>query len=174
MSPIPSHLENVLFPVGDENDEHYVRGTTRCSCGCERFSIKIYANTENGYPQVCNYQDGYALVIKFLCKECGKEFLIFDMSKHGWNGFVCHDGITVPDEELKTWHCPKCSCGNHTAQIGIASQGKQDFIEESGLADGETEFNENDWVNAFDWITIGLKCVECGHDDERWIDYETM
>jgi len=171
---MPTHLKNILIPIGDENNEFDVHGIIRCSCGHECFSVKIYANTENGYPQVCKYQDGYAFVIKVHCKECGKEYFILDMSQHGWNGLVCHDGLTVPDEELKIWNCPKCGRDTHTVETTIVSQGKQHFIEESGIADGETEFDENDWVDAFEWITIGLKCTNCRHEDKKWIDYETM
>lgn len=174
MLPIPTHLKNIFVPIGDENNEFNVDGIIRCQCGCECFHIKIYADTENGYPQVCEYNGNYALVIKAVCKDCGKEHLIFDSSKHGWNGFVCHDGITVPDEELISWNCPKCNYHIHNIGISISSQGKQDFIDESGISDGEIDLIENDWVNAFDWITIGLKCFDCGHDDEKWIDYETM
>lgn len=174
MLPIPTHLEKSLIPMGNENNELHVDGIIRCSCGCESFHIKIYAGTENGYPQVCRYEDGYAFVVKAVCMDCGNEHLIFDDSKHGWNGFVCRDGVSVPDDELKKWNCQKCGCDIHNIEIGINSQGKDDFINESGIADGETEFNENDWINAFDWITIGLKCLNCGHDDENWVDYETM
>ena len=174
MLPMPTHLENTLIPMGDKNNEFRVDGVIRCSCGYECFHVKIYANTEKGYPQVCKYQDGYALVIRVVCMDCGKEYLVFDDSKHGWNGFICRDGVTVPEDKLKSWNCPKCSCDIHHVEVGIRSQGKEDFIDEIGIADGVTEFNESDWVNAFEWITIGLKCFNCGHDEEEWIDYETM
>jgi len=105
---------------------------------------------------------------------CIKEFLIFDDSKHGWNGFVCHDGVTAPDNELKPWGCLKCTGDIHSVKICIMSQGKQDFIEEVGIVNEESEFSENDWVEAFEWITIGLTCFGCGYGDKKWIDYETM
>ena len=174
MLPIPTHLRDTFIPIGDEKNENHVDGIIRCLCGYECFHIKIYADTGNGYPQVCKYSEGYALIVKAICKDCGKEYLIFDNSKHGWNGFVCHYGADVPDKELKSWNCPKCSCVIHNIEISIDSQGKQDFIDESGIADGGADFKEDDWVNAFEWITIGLKCFGCGHDDEKWIDYETM
>ena len=174
MLPIPKHLKDILVPVGDENSENCVNGFLRCSCGCECFHIKIFANIENGYPQVCEYKDDYAFMIKIVCMDCAKEYLIFDKSKHGWDGFVCHDGVSVPDDELKSWQCPKCANDIHRINICIMSQGKQDFIDETGIADGESEFSENEWIEAFEWITIGLSCYGCGHSDETWVDYETM
>lgn len=174
MLPIPTHLEKILIPMGDENTEFHVDGCIRCSCGCESFHIKVYANITKGYPQVMEYGDGFAFVVKVICADCGKEHLIFDDNKHGWDGFVCHAGVEVPDNKLKSWKCPDCGCDVHEIRVSISSQGKDDFIEESGIADGDSTFNEDDWVNAFEWITIGLKCHHCGHDDERWIDYETM
>ena len=174
MLPIPKHLKDILIPMGEENCETRVHGVIRCSCGYEIFHVPIFANTENGFPQVCKHQDSYALVIKAMCKDCAKGYLIFDDSKHGWNGFVCNQGVTVADDELKQWQCPKCSCDIHNIEICIMSQGRQDFIDKAGIADGETEFSEDDWIEAFEWITIGLNCYGCGHSDERWIDYETM
>ena len=55
--------------------------------------------------------------------------------------------------------------------VSISSQGKDDFIDETEDTD---EFSPDDWIEAFEWITIALKCCECEHEDNSWIDYETM
>jgi len=162
------------MPIGDENDEFQVSGAIRCSCGSERFHILIYADTENGYPQVRDYKGDTALVIKAVCTDCEKDYFLFDAAQHGWNSFACPEGISVPDEELESWSCPKCSGESFHIEMKISSQGKEDFIDETGIAGGESDFEEADWVNAFSWIVIGLKCSACGHTDEEWIDYETM
>ena len=174
MLPIPKHLQDILSPTGEENSELQVSGIIRCACGCESFYTKIFASTDKGYPQVCEYGEGYALVIKAVCTSCKKEFLIFDKSLHGWNGFVCGDGINVPDEKLFVWNCSKCGRGIHNMEIWIQSQGRQDFIDESGIADGDDTFNADDWAEAFGWITISLACCGCGSINKNWIDYETM
>lgn len=174
MHPIPKHLKDVLEPVGEENSEKYVKGIVRCTCACECFHIKVFADIAESFTQIREYKGGYALVVAAVCKNCGKEYLIFDISKHGWDGFVCHYGTSVPDHRLKSWHCPKCGNDSYKMKISIISRGKKDFIEEAGINDGETEFREDDWVEAFEWITIGLICSRCGHRDKRWIDCETM
>ena len=173
MLPIPKHLKGVFVPIGEANNEYFVKGAVRCLCGCENFSMSFFANVEKGIPCVCEYKDDYALVVKIECNDCSNEYVIFDMSKHGWNGFVCHDGISVPDDELKLWECPKCANGSHNLEICIGSNGKQDFIDETSIADGETEFSEDEWVEGFESINIKLKCCGCGHSDDNWT-YETM
>ena len=173
MLPIPKHLKDILVPTGEENNENCVKGTVQCSCGCESFSMKFFADDDYEPPCVCEYKNDYALMVKVRCGDCDREHLIFDISKHGWNGFVCHEGISVPDDELKSWKCRKCT--NHTQhlEICIRSNGKQDFIEETGIVDGETEFSEDEWTEGFGSICIKLQCIECGHSDNDWI-YETM
>ena len=174
MFPIPNHLKDILIQTGNKNNENRVDGIIRCSCSQESFHIKVFADTRNGFPQVCKYAGDYALVVEAVCMDCGKPQLLFDKSKHGWDGFVCHDGVSVPTEELKSWNCSKCDCDIHNIGICLLSQGKEDFIDETGISDGETEFSEDDWVEAFEWITIDLNCYGCGCNDKKWIDYETM
>ena len=172
--PMPTHLKDILIPTGNKNSELHVEGAVKCSCGCENFHITIYADTEKGYPVVCGYNDSYALIVKAVCMDCRRKHLIFDSNKHGWNGFVCHEDVEVPDEKLVRWNCTKCGCDTHGIKLGINSHGKQDFIDESGIADGDSDFSEDDWVNAFDWITIDINCFKCMRHDKKWIDFETM
>ena len=108
-----------------------------------------------------------------MCIDCEKNHLIFDLSKHGWDGFVCGNYLSVPDDELKLWQCPKCANNNHKLGVLIRSNGKRDFIEESGIADGEVTFSEDEWTEAFGYIVIQLKCCSCEHSDDSWA-YETM
>ena len=172
MLPIPKHLKDILVPMGEGNDEYCVSGVIRCLCGCESFRMKYFADVKEGIPYISVYKDNEALMIKTICNDCAKEYLIFDISKHGWNGFVCHDGLSVPDDELKPWQCPKCANSNLNMGIAIESNGKQDFIEETGIGDGKTDFSEDEWTEAFSSIGCELKCCGCGFSDD-WT-YETM
>ena len=167
--PIPTHLKEIFIPLGDKNSEFHANGMVRCSCGYEHFQIKLVADIEDGIPMYGG------IIIKSICNDCKKEYILFDDNKHGWNGFVCcHDDDDVPvsDSELKEWNCSQCQHCNYNVEISIISKGIEDFYEEARIADGEGDFKISDWVNAFSSITISLECADCG-DKYLW-DYETM
>ena len=103
---------------------------------------------------------------------CKKEFVLFDSGKHGWNGFVCGDDFLDREKPLKQILCSKCRKKVFGITLHISSQGKEDFAEECMSYDDA--FSLDDWVNAFEWITISLSCAECGHSDKNWLDLETM
>ena len=54
----------------------------------------------------------------------------------------------------------------------IASQGKEDFMTE--CAANDPRFTEEDWVDAFEWLTVSVHCPDCGYTDAHWVEYETM
>ena len=155
--PIPRHLQPYFKVVGEENDEFRVDGIIDCLCGYEQFEV-----WENNDRQV----------IKLVCKHCGKEFLLFDSGKHGWDGFVCHSDYNDRSLPFEKNVCPKCEKDSFLIKVYISSQGKQDFIEECIYHDDS--FSEEDWVDGFEWITIGITCTACSYDEEDWVDLETM
>ena len=170
--PIPTHLKDIFYATGNKNCESYVCGKIICSCKCGCFKVRIYAEEVNGSPYIREYKDGYAMVVKASCEGCEKEHLILDISKHGWDGFICREGVTVPDEELSLRSCPKCGCENHSIEICIHSDGKADFIDEIADCSLSDDFDEDDWVDAFGCMGIGLKCLGCGRNYSYLIDYE--
>ena len=173
MLPIPKHLRDIFVLEGENNDEFQASGIIRCDCGSGNFRIKFFADTSEGFLRVCEYEDDYALIIKADCNGCGKGYFIHDASRNGWDGFVCGGGVSVPNEELASWLCPKCGGDNQGMSVTIRSEGRQDFIEEAGIADGDDTFDADDWAEAYSSISIGLKCP-CGYKDNNWIDHETM
>ena len=58
-------------------------------------------------------------------------------------------------------------------EILIRSEGKQDFIEETGIADGDTEFSEDEWIEGFGSIDIKLTCSDCGYVDDIDVPIKT-
>lgn len=155
--PIPKHLQTILVPIGEENSEFEVTGKIKCSCGCESFEV-----SESNDKQI----------VKAICKKCKKEFVLFDNGKHGWNGFVCRDDFLDREMPFKQFVCSECEENAFEITIRIHSQGKEDFEEE--CLSNDDSFILEDWVNAFDWITVSLCCIKCGLIDKDWLDLETM
>lgn len=87
--PIPKHLKKIIIQIGDNNNESHMDGVVRCTCGCETFLISVFGGNNGKDICVGEYERDYALIVKATCMDCDKNNLIFDMSKHGWNGYVC-------------------------------------------------------------------------------------
>lgn len=91
--PVPTHLKDILFPIGNDNNEFEVTGEIQCSCGNEYFEI---------------WESNEQLIVKVICKQCKKEFVIFDSGRHGWNGFVCGDDFLNRELPYNKYHCSSC------------------------------------------------------------------
>lgn len=110
MYPIPRHLLEIFKVNTEKSSEYDLEGKINCTCGCDKFGISTYAEYDKeGNPHVHKYKGDYAFVVKCICKDCQKEWLLFDLSKHGFEGFLWHEGAEVPDSELEKYHCRKCS-----------------------------------------------------------------
>lgn len=156
MYPIPKHLQPYLIPEeGENNCEFQVTGTIRCTCGCDRFTVS-------------ESNDG--MLAKLHCPDCGKEILLFDAGKHGWDGFVCHTDPVDRTQPMWEAVCDNCREGVFRVSVWISSQGKEDYLKECGGEDVEPE----NWTEAFEWIQASLTCVRCGTEIENWLDFETM
>ncbi|MCM1164858.1 MAG: hypothetical protein NC299_01505 [Lachnospiraceae bacterium] len=107
MCKLPKHLEKILRV--SEHDKTTMSGRIVCECGCEKFGVKYFGEemNEDGeeYPVLtaAEFDEKTALAVKAVCAECGMERLLFDFAKHGYDGLICGDGISVPDTELKTF-----------------------------------------------------------------------
>lgn len=171
--PVPRHLINIFQADADFCNEYNLEGKICCDCGCSNFKIKLYADTDSeNFPHVSKYKDNYALTVRLVCKECRKEWLLFDMSRHGYNGYVCHEGVAVPDSELKEYTCSGCNENTFEINVGIEVEDKEQFIKD--VVDFEPDrYHEEDYVDAFDWINIDIKCCCCREWIKGWINFET-
>ncbi len=174
MLPIPKHLKGILLPTGTANNEFEVTGKLVCECGNDHVSVHLLGNTANYFEEkvvkVIEVNGNYFLIIKIECIKCLKEHLVFDNDYHGWNGFVCGgDSRKIPRPPTSVFKCIGCNNSDHGMTLRINSQGQEDFIEEGGEG-----YDKNDWIEAFSWITIRLKCNICSEKNEEWISYETM
>lgn len=173
MLPIPRHLLKIFQVDPVRSNEHNLEGSICCSCGSKCFEIIIFADLDkNNFPHVGKYEGDYALLIKAICKDCKREWLLFDMSKHGYDGYVCHDGITVPDSGLMQYACAECKGRYFEIIMGLEVEDKEQFIEEV-VEEEPDHFSEEDYVDAFNWITIDIKCLCCEKWMKGWLDFET-
>ena len=174
MLPIPKHLEKILKVNELNNSEFEVTGKILCSCGCEDFAMKYVGDTSEYDTEkvikVIEIEENYYLIFKLECVKCKIVHLIFDNDFHGRNGFVCGElSKELERPQTQTWKCIKCDNTNHKVIVKINSAGKEDFIEET-----EGDFDGNDWIEAFSWITISIECRSCNEKNKEWISYETM
>ncbi|MFG6377467.1 MAG: hypothetical protein K1W19_03980 [Lachnospiraceae bacterium] len=171
--PIPRHLLKIFHPDLKRCDEYNLNGSICCDCGCAAFHIKLFADFDNkNIPHARRYKNGWSLVIQAVCKDCGQKWTVFDDSKHGYNGYVCHQAISVPDSELKNFVCSDCKDSVFKISISIETEDKEQFLEEV-VAYEEDKFSEDDYVDAFNGIGIDIECLHCGKKEPGWIAYET-
>lgn len=155
--PIPTHLQSFLTPIGEENSEYEVTGSIHCDCGSEQFEV---------------WESDDRQIVKLKCKQCGKEIIILDSGKHGWNGFVCKDDFVDRSLPYNKYGCPECGQDAFNVIIWISSQGKQDFLDE--CVSNDDSFSLKDWVDGFEWIRISISCTNCSFKEQDWVDLETM
>lgn len=155
--PIPKHLQSFLTLIGKENSEYEVTGLIHCSCNCEQFEV-WESNDRN--------------IVKLICKQCGKEIILLDSGKHGWDGFVCKIDSLNRTLPFTKFYCPNCGQDVFKVLVWISSQGKQDFLDECVANDDS--FSLDDWVDGFEWITISISCTSCPFEEKDWVDLETM
>lgn len=173
MLPIPRHLLKIFQPDLKNCDEYNLNGSIYCDCGCAAFHIKLFADFDNkNIPHVKRYKDGWGLIVQAICRDCGQKWTIFDDSKHGYNGYVCHQAAAVPDSELKKFVCPDCKDSVFKINVSIEVEDKEQFLEEVVAYEGD-KFSEDDYMDAFDGIGIDIECLNCGEKEDGWIAYET-
>jgi len=107
-------------------------------------------------------------IITAKCK-CGKEILIFDSSKHGYDGLISE--LKYSDNYImqKKSACRQCKGDTYNVHIKINHSGKHDVISQA-----EPAINEDNWTEAFGWVVIDLECSTCGKTSKSWMSLETM
>lgn len=178
MFPIPTHLKEILQvdEAAFKRNNHALDGKIQCTCGCDIMKLKIYAEQNEGNDYICvkHYKTDYGLRISGMCVSCKKTYDLFDMAKHGYNGFVCHDGEAVDDADLKDYYCPICQHDHFQAAISLElediEQFQEEVVEDLYL---EEQYAVEDFVDAFNWINIDIQCEKCGTIFKNWVNFET-
>lgn len=179
---IPTHLQNIYHLDMDKSEPDFLTGRIKCTCGCVSFQIR---HNHDETPFECTAENlakiferitdpdevCYSMMVRAECMDCGKDLLLLDAAVHGYDGFVCHDGTSAPDSELKTRICPTCGKAHFAVTMTIEPEDYEQFQEEV-VTEYPDEFKPSDFVDAFNWMTISLRCTHCGHSDNGWIDME--
>ena len=166
--PIPTHLKSILKVDESLSDIRNLDEKIVCNCGCETF--KITHNNDREYNESLSYSEQDGLKINIFCSNCNKKYLLFNQAKQGYDGFVCHECKTANDNTLTALKCKKCGSDIFSVTLGIEVEDKEQFIEEC-VNEFPDDFTSEDFVNAFNWIVVTIKCCNCGDVDE-WINLE--
>lgn len=162
---VPKHLEKILR-VSEYVDRGTLSGQIVCECGCKTFGIKYFGEVyQPGKIAVNKIGEKYALVVKAVCRGCGKEWELFDFAKHGYDGLICEDGVSVPESELvDVAAADNCDFErDFEIDMSIEFDGEEQFVEE--IVDDPPEglsFTPDDRVNIWSWVVIDLKCAKSG------------
>ncbi len=170
MLPIPRYLKKIFFPVGENNHQYEVTGDIKCICNSKNFEVQyVGLKDESGSIIPVNINGNYFFIINIKCLECSNKYIIFDKDFNGWAGFVCHDekAANLPSPPELIWQCPECKNNSNKIQITIKSQGEEYFLEETNCG-----FQPDQWLEAFEWITIQLVCSNCNHINYDWVSFE--
>ncbi len=109
------------------------------------------------------------LICSAKCTHCEKEILIFDISKHGYNALTTNTKYLNNYKMQKKSSCRKCKNDIYKVHVKIDHMGKDDVLQE-----GSNVISEENWVDAFDWITIDIECSKCGNISKSWVNLEVM
>jgi hypothetical protein len=175
MMPVPSHLVGCVAPKDSLVDESPLDADIRCPCGSIRFDLLFPGQTHKFQGETCpctaTIDGAFFFLVKAHCIGCQREHLLIDVDLHGWNGFVCHDvkQAVLPRPPLIPWKCLDCGATAHEASILIQTEGKADFMSESG-----GKFDAAKWPEAFGCLSMAIKCSGCGKQTPEWICCETM
>lgn len=170
MEKLPAHLERILNVVG--RGDTYMSGRIVCECGCETFGIRYFGEVyRSGGIGINEYGGKYALTVKAVCRGCGKEWELFDFAKHDYEGLICGDGISVPDEELID-----AVAGNEREfkiKMSIEYDDMEQFAREVlGDPPNGMWFSPDDRVNIWNRVVIDLKCAQSGKKLNGFVDSE--
>lgn len=121
------------------------------------------------FPYAKEVEYSVFFLIKARCSCCAAEYLLFDKDFHGWDGFVCHDirkAATVRPA-LEPWRCLSCGESNHSVTMEFS------YAESEKLEEDLAEFRIENPADAFEWVSMTIRCERCDLVTEKWVDYET-
>ncbi|HEY2784674.1 MAG TPA: hypothetical protein VGJ05_06820 [Fimbriiglobus sp.] len=169
--PTPSHLAKCTTRIKSKCRSTLFVGKVKCTCGHEEMRLKFTATDGDGIggPRSVLLDGLYYAIVEAICHACELKYLLFDESRHGWNGFLAGDNRIAPfDGKLTEWQCIECQARPHTAIVRVRGENPETAIEES-----ESLLNGSNWFEGFGWISIDIKCRQCRKQTIDWLSWET-
>ena len=160
---LPKRIESCLKNIIRRQNETslLIEGRLHC-CNSQDFSIKFEGKLKKILGgKMYIYSADNRIVLEACCLKCGKNILVFDSNRDGYEQCDCNDSISSTN--FKELVCNKCKHNNYSINIKYEYPNIQE-LEEEGIVNVD---------NAFTWIWISIKCNECGTEYRKLIDFET-
>lgn len=136
-----------------------------CSKGSEFISLEDITELEQ---QLIN--DRVNVIIKAVSPSGNRSYELFNSCKNGFDAAIACGNEEREDIKLKKSKCKKCGNDTFEILIKIHNTGRKDLLEEKKC----DKITDENWTNAFDWITIEKRCATCGNITKNWFEWETM
>lgn len=174
--PPPTFLSSVVHEfVVLSNESEYV-GIVGCPCGEAALELLYVADLvidqSRSILRVTEWQQNLYLVLEAHCPRCDKRLLLFDMSRHGFNGLVRRQksrGRSEANRDRIVWECPNCGEVEHAIRITVGGDTKLDT-----LRDHSDLVTEKNWQDAFGMFQLEVTCVDCKHGPLSIVEFETQ
>lgn len=156
----PRHLERIYVPVDAEGFD----GEIVCTCGCRAFRVRCFGDFyEKHKMAVKEYRGKYGQAVQVVCAECGTEYLLYDFALHGYNGFICGDGIAIPDELFADFRTETDDL--FAVKLFLEYDDEEQFLEE--IVENESvqedfQLTMADRASIWSWVVVELEGVQSG------------
>ncbi len=156
----PKHLQKIYYPTDDKGLE----GDIICECGCRAFKIRCFGEFySKNKMSVSGYKNKYGQVVKAVCADCGTDCLLYDFALHGYDGLICGEGITVPDEILEDFLTETDRL--FEIKMFLEYDEEERFLEDvlnDGYLQKDFHFTLDDRASIWSWVVIDLKGIPSG------------
>lgn len=144
----------VIHPVANadalSNDFAHFRLT--CSCGSDNWNVLGHS------------ADNLLLCpLTLRCTGCGKEEMVFDIEKHGYDAELGHGCSSIRAEGPQvTLSCENCGRQSFATTAVVSYQCEEGDLDRDGMPPAQ---------DLFDVFGLDVRCVGCGHENTV-CDYE--
>lgn len=167
---IPKNLVDIFHTIDDNGYE----GEIMCKCGCKSFGIRCFGYFfDKNKLGIEKYEEKYGQAVKAICRDCQKEYLLYDFALNGYDGLICEEGITVPNEKLTEFTTETDNL--FYIKMFLEYDDEEQFSEEIlSNEDLQSKYNYtmDDRASIWTWVTIELRGVQSGVVYEDFVNEE--